>query len=152
MSARSAGERLQRRGRIFRILFWAAAIAAIVLAILFVRCGGGWGLGLGGGKGRGVATGKGDGEGTGKARPAADRAPLRCQVRVDGTGLSLDGKPSSIPAAVTACKATAGADVLVAGDARQGTWDELRAALDAAGIPSLVRGAVTTPPAADAGP
>ncbi len=140
----SARERARRRRRIGRLLFWLLAIGAIVAAIMLVRCGGGWGFG----DGKGLGGGKGKGPGAGAATGTASgvMAPARCQLRVDATGVSLDGKLISIPAAVAACKTTTGADVLIT-DALQGTWDELRAALDAAGVPSLVRGATDPPPA-----
>lgn len=143
----SARERARRRRRIGKLLFWLLAIAAIVLAIMLVRCGGGFGFGdgkdLSGGKGKGPSDGSG-----GKA--SGVMAPARCQLRVDAAGVSLDGKLTTVAAAVAACKATTGADVLVT-DALQGTWDELRAALDAAGVPSLVRGAAAPPAPANSG-
>ena len=79
-----------------------------------------------------------------------DAAPPRCQLRVDGEGVALDGRPASVAEAVTACTAAGAADVLVTGDAVQGTWDELRAALDGAGVKTFVRGAPA--PAPDAAP
>lgn len=144
----SARERARRRRRIARVVFWLAAIAALILAIMLVRCGGGFGFGDG--KGLGGGTGKGPAEGkAGKAQGLT--APARCQLRVDATGVRLDGTATTIPAAVAACRKTTGADVFVVGDARQGTWEELRAALAAADVPSLVRGAAADPPpAADA--
>ncbi|HUQ08238.1 MAG TPA: hypothetical protein VM261_37345 [Kofleriaceae bacterium] len=156
--------RLKRRGRMGRLLFWAIAIAAIVAVFLIARCGGGFGfgkggLGVGGGSSKGVLGQQGSGTGTGTGREVA---PARCMVRVDGTGIQIDGKPSTVDEVIAACKvATAGADVVVAGDARQGTWEELRAALDANGIASLVRGAgapvvpdagIAAPAAPDSGP
>jgi hypothetical protein len=146
---RSARERARRRRRVARVLFWLGVIVALVLAIMLIRCGGGFGFG----DGKGLGGGKGKGPGAGSAGPGAGiMAPARCQVRVDAAGVSLAGEPTTIAAAVAACRATTGADVLIT-DARQGTWDELRAALDAAGIPSLVRGATAPPPASvDAGP
>jgi hypothetical protein len=144
----SARERARRRRRLARLLFWLGAIGALVLAVMLVRCGGGFGFG----DGKGLGGGKGKGPSSGSAGQAAGAlAPARCQLRVDAAGVSLAGKPTTIAAAVTACGATTGADVLIT-DARQGTWDELRAALDAAGIPSLVRGAAAPSPPVDARP
>ncbi len=147
MSRGEASQRLRRRGRIGRLLFWAFAIAAIVAVILLAKCGGGFGLGKGGaglGSGRALKTETGSGTGTGTGS-------ARCMVRVDGTGITMDGKVAAVSEVVTACKAAAaGADVIVAGDARQATWEELRAALDAAGVASLVRGA-GAPVTVDAG-
>lgn len=153
MSRGEASQRLRRRGRVGRLLFWMFAIAAIVAVFLIAKCGGGFGFGKGGmglGKGRSLSSGSGPGAGTGAGTGSA-AAPARCMVRVDGTGITVEGKPASVAEVVTACKAaTAGADVIVAGDARQATWEELRAALDAAGIASLIRGA-GAPVTVDAG-
>jgi hypothetical protein len=155
VSRGEASQRLKRRGSMGRLLFWLVAIAAIVAVFLIARCGGGFGfgkggLGVGGGSSQGVlgerGTGSGAGTGTG-----GDVAPARCMVRVDGSGVSVAGKPATVDEVIAACKAaTAGADVIVAGDARQGTWEELRTALDANGIASLVRGA-GAPVTADGG-
>lgn len=149
-----ASQRLRRRGRLGRIFFWAFAIGAIAAVFLIAKCGGGFGfgkggLGLGGGSGVRLGQGKGSGHGSGPGSgPSAGSdtgsaaAPARCMVRVDATGITVAGKPATVSEVVAACKtATAGADVIVAGDARQATWEELRGALDAAGIASLVRGA-----------
>jgi hypothetical protein len=142
MSMGEASQRLRRRGRLGRLLFWAFAIGAIVAVFLIARCGGGFGFGKGGmglGKGHSLKSGSGSGAGTSTGAAAA---PARCMVRVDGAGITVDGRPAPVADVVAACKkATAGADVIVAGDARQATWEELRAALDANGIASLVRGA-----------
>lgn len=147
MSRGEASQRLKRRSRIGRLLFWMFAIAAIAAVIWLAKCGGGFGFGKGGfglGSGRSLTSG-GAGSGTGAGAgtvTGSTAAPARCMVRVDGTGLTVEGKAATVAEVVTACKtATAGADVIVAGDARQATWEELRAALDAAGIASLIRGA-----------
>lgn len=147
MSEREASERLRRRRRRRRLIFWILALGAIVAAVVLIRCGGGFGLGRGkGGAGEGERRGLRGGAERGGG-PAA--APARCAVRVDASGVSLGGAQATVAAVVTACQATSGADVVVAGDARQGTWDELRGALEAGGVPVLVRGAGAPP--ADAG-
>ena len=140
---RSAPERLSRRDRLRRALFWIAVGAALVLALVLVQCGGGFGLGGGGGSGVGGgrrAIGTSDGSGSGAAIP-------RCALRVDATGIALDDRAVSIADAVAACHRAGGAEVLVTGDARQGTWDALRAALDAAAIAFHTRGAGAPPDA-----
>jgi hypothetical protein len=155
MSHGEASVRLKRRGRLGRLLFWVCAIAAIVAVFLLGKCGGGFGLGkgkggLGGGSSKGVLGAKGSGAATGSGS-GSEAAPARCMVRVDGTGITVGGKVATVEEVIVACKAaTAGADVIVAGDARQATWEELRAALDANGIASLVRGA-GAPVTGDAG-
>lgn len=123
-----------RRFRWGRLLVVGAIVAAAVLAFLYLQCGSGWGFGPGSGKG----------EGKGSARPAVstplDAAVPRCQLRVDAAGVALEGKPVEIAAAVAACDKAGAADVVVTGDARQGQWDQLKAALDGAGVKSFVRG------------
>jgi hypothetical protein len=157
MSRGEASVRLKRRGRLGRLLFWACAIGAIVAVFLLGKCGGGFGFGkggfgFGGGSAKGVLGAKGSGSATGSGTgTGSNTAPARCVVRVDGTGITMAGKVATVDEVITACKAaTSGADVIVAGDARQATWEELRAALDANGIASLVRGA-GAPVTGDAG-
>ena len=121
-------EARRRRRKMMFLLVWAALIA---LAIYFVRCGGGWGLG--GGKGAGKGAGAGSGIGS-SAQPA------RCTIRVSGEGIFVDGAKKTRDDAVAYCKKTDGAMVTVTGDARQGDWDELRAALQAVGVKLYLRG------------
>jgi hypothetical protein len=104
-------------------------------AIMFVRCGTGWGVG--GGKGDGV----GDGNGAGKAKGSGSAAQQqRCTVRVAADGIFVDGAKKTRDEAVKLCKKTEGAMVTVTGDARQGDWDELRAALQAVRVKIYIRG------------
>ena len=128
--AKDVAKQLDRRRFRRRVLFLAAFVGAIVIAVLYLTCGRGWGIG---------GAGKGEGSGPGTATPAADAGPRRCAIRVTATGLIVDGKPAARDAAVAACKGTEGADVVVTGDARQGDWDDLRAALEAAGIPIFTK-------------
>ena len=120
-------DRRRRRRRRMFLLVWALLIA---LAILYVRCGGGWGLG-----------GSGGGKGPGTAAPgsAQTEGPTRCTVRVSSEGITVDGKKVTPDAAVARCKQTEGALITVTGDARQGDWDDLRTALEAAGVPIFKR-------------
>src|SRR5262249_11372601 len=86
----------------------------------------GSGLGLGGG---------GD-----EADPSSVRSltgPRRCAIRVAPAGITVDGKPMSRDEAVAACKATAGADAVITGDAREGDWRALRAARETAGVKDI---------------
>jgi hypothetical protein len=126
--AKDVAKQLDRRQRRRRVLFLGGAIGALVLAVLYLRCGRGWGLG-----------GKGPGSGTGSAAVVADAGPLRCTIRVAAHGLTVDGKPATRDEAVAACKATTGADVIVTGEARQGDWDALRGALEAAHVAVYVK-------------
>lgn len=128
--ATEVAKQLDRRRFRRRMLLLGAIGAAIVLAITYLTCGQGFGLG---GKGKGKGEGSGAGSGSGVAA-IVDAAPARCAVRVHAKGITVDGKDVTPEQAVAACKATTGADVVVTGDARQGDWDALRAALEAAGV------------------
>ena len=119
--AKDVAKQLDRRQVRRKLLIWALVIGAIVAAILFLTCGRGWGIG-----------GAGKGEGSGSATPA-DAGPKRCAIRVTATGITLDGVAATRDAIVTACTG-ATADVVVTGDARQGDWEELKAALERANI------------------
>ena len=132
----------------------------IVMGLAYLRCGGA-GFGFGGGGG---GLGKQSNEPTRVAQPLVGEPspsdpgapktpagePVRCQLRLDGGGLWQLGATGqeqvALAAAVKECKRAGGADVVVTGDARQGAWDELRAALDAEGVPSFVRGGGATAP------
>ena len=91
---------------------------------MYATCGKGWGLG-----GRGT----GDGDGSGKA-PVVDAGPRRCSILVAAEGIQVDGVTMTRADAVTKCKDTTGADVIVTGDAREGDWTALETALRAAKI------------------
>lgn len=144
------------RRRVRRLVLWGGLAALVILILLYARCRGG--LGLGGGTSSGALRGSAATATALDAAPAAasaadagtDAAPPRCQVRVDAQGVTLDGKPATVDAAIAACRTAGAADVLVTGDAVQGTWDQLRTGLEAAGVKTFVRGAPT--PATDAGP
>src|SRR5256885_16552472 len=96
-------------------------VAAVAVAIYFMSCNGHGGPGLS------------------ASSSAGSAIPKRCDVRVAATGITVDGKPATRAEAVTICKNRPGADVVVTGDARQGDWDDLRAAFDASGIAVYVR-------------
>ena len=117
-------DRIHRRRRLLILGGWAVLV---ILAALYLRCGRGWGLG----------GGRGSGAGSGSAAANAPAVPHHCQVRVTAKGLELEGKPSTQGTIVTSCPQ--GADVVVTGDARQGDWDALKAALDAAHVPVFAR-------------
>jgi hypothetical protein len=123
---RDVAKQLDRRRMRRRMTIWGALLALIVAAAGYLRCGSGFGLGTG--------TGTGKESGSARARVTAAR---RCALRVAPAGITVDGKPMSRDDAVAACKATAGADVVVTGDAREGDWQALRAALVAAGIDDI---------------
>jgi hypothetical protein len=118
--ARDVATELARRMRRRRLVGLGAAIGLVVLAVFYLTCGRGWGLG---GPGTGKRTG------TGVAAAVADAGPRVCTVRVTATGLVVDGKPATRDEVVAACRATTGAEIFITGDARQGDWDDLHAAL-----------------------
>jgi hypothetical protein len=115
-------KQLERRARRRRLGVLGAVGAAVAAAILYLRCGSGWGTG---------GAGPGNGPGVGRTEPAA---PKRCAIRVTAKGLIVDGKPATRDDAVATCKTTGRALVIVAGDAREGDWTELEQALQAAHV------------------
>ncbi len=130
--ARDVAKQLDRRRMRRKLGWWTAVLALLVAAALYLRFGGGFGLGLGG-------LGKGSGSAGGPGSAHTLTAPRRCAIRVTASGIIVDGKPMPRDEAVDACKATAGADVVVTGDARQGDGDALLDALKAAGVPAFLR-------------
>lgn len=119
--AKDVAKQLDRRQRRRKLVVLGGWVAVVVLAALYLRCGRGWGLGGKGGDGSGTATG--------------GPVERRCAIRVTHAGVAVDGKPMAKVAAVAACAATHGADVVVTGDAREGDWNELRLALVDAKVP-----------------
>lgn len=128
--AKDVASEIESRRRRRRMLFLLTWLVGIILAVLYLRCGSGWGIG-GKGKGEGKGAGSGSAQTTG---------PKRCVVRIDAKGVRVDGKQMKRAEAVAACKQTEGALVTVTGDARQGDWDDLRTALEAAGVQIFTRG------------
>lgn len=119
--AKALHKRMRRR----KLAFFGIGAALIAALVYFVTCGHGFGLG-GQGKGSGVGPG---------VVAASDAGPTRCTVRVDKTGYSVDGKASATrDDVVSACKKPGAAEVTVTGDAVEGSWTELKAALDAAHV------------------
>ena len=119
-------ERRRRGRRRVLALFW---LVVILGALVYLRCGEGFGLG-----GSGIGTGKGTGVET-----KVPTNPVRCVVRVSAEGITVDGKLMKTHEAVAACRKTDGALVTVTGDARQGDWDELRVAFEAARVKIFTR-------------
>jgi hypothetical protein len=113
-------KQLERRARRRRVVVLGGFGALVAAALLYLRCGNGWGTG---------GAGPGNGSGTGQAAAAH-----RCTIRVTAKVIIVDGKPATRDAAVATCKATAGALVIVAGDAREGDWTDLEHALQAAHV------------------
>lgn len=128
-SAKEIAKQLDRRQMRRKLLVLGLVVVAIIAAITYLTCGQGFGLG---GKGKGSGSGAGSGPGS---AAVVDAGPRRCAVRVDAAGTHVDGNAATPDQIVATCKTTTGADVTVTGDARQGDWDALRAALEAAEIP-----------------
>lgn len=82
-------------------------------------------------RGDGGGLGGSGGAGALASPPAAPRAP--CRVRIDDTGISVDGAPVDVAGAVTACRGRV-AELLATGAARQGTVDDVVRALGDAGV------------------
>jgi hypothetical protein len=73
-----------------------------------------------------------DDGGATEAAPAPPPPP--CSLRLDAKGLTADGTPIDIPAAVTKCQAAGRADLVIADDAPSTVSADLAAAFNAAGI------------------
>jgi hypothetical protein len=124
--AKDVATQLDRRRTRRRTLFGTAVAGLIALAVMYARCGSGWGLG---------GTGGGGGTGSGTSIVARPESGVRrCEVRVGPGHITVDGKPATRDQALEICRHTAGADVVITGDARHGDWADLETALKAAKI------------------
>jgi hypothetical protein len=119
--ARDVAVEIDRRRMRRRLTLWTALLGLVAAGAMYLRCGGGTGLGLGGG---GFT---GDGE------PRSAVGEVRCTIRMSTRGFTVDGRTMSREAAIAACKAASGVDVIPAGDVRHGDTEEFRAALIKAG-------------------
>ena len=124
-------DRRQRRRKVIMLGVWGALIVA---AIVYLRCGRGWGLG---GKGSGTGSGSGTAAGTGTGSGSGSGS---CQVRVAAEGTTVDGKTETVSGAVKRCKKSGHAEVVVTGDVREGAWKELCDALVTAKVAISVHG------------
>ena|SRR5688572_17614771 len=138
----------EKRGRPRRFFNWiiilaaAALIAGIILGWRY--CGrGGKGAGVGGGSGVGTGGGTSTGIGPGEQPGAGSKSgtaagtgatPTACQLRLDQSGLTLDGKPTTTEKAVEACAKIGEADIHVAGSMPYGAVEDLEKALRARGV------------------
>lgn len=135
--------RRQQRSTGGRLVIWAFVLGLLVAALMYLRCGEGFGFGPGGGEDGDDE--KGEAKQDEMTRAVGGEPARRCQLRLDAKGVTLDGKSVEIDAAVAACKKAGGAELTTTGDAVFGTQEELKAALDRAGVPVLVRDPVTPP-------
>lgn len=134
----------QRRFRPVLMLFLLGVVAFIMY---YLRCGSGLGLGPGDGTGDGARerVDRGDQEPS-DVRPALGEAGARrCRLRLDRSGLTLDGQAITVTKAVAACKKAGGAELTPTGDAVYGQLQEVREALDRAGVEVFERSPATVP-------
>jgi hypothetical protein len=127
-SAREVAKHIDRRQVRRRVLLWLLLLVTIIFAIVYFRCGSGWGVG---------GRGKGDGDGPGSVKGLAvidDAAPNQCELTLAPEGILLAGAKVSRDDAVAACKAAGRAMVIVTGNTVQADWDALKAALEAAKV------------------
>lgn len=113
---------------------------ALLLAWLFRSCPGlGPGLGLGTGKDdpgthdKPPATTSGDARTAPPGDAGAEKARA-CMLELTSDGLFVDGKDAPIAEAVRICRMAGKAHLQVTGGARVGTYEELKAALEEAGV------------------
>lgn len=70
-----------------------------------------------------------------KKKPAGQpRTDAPCALKLDAAGLTVDGTRADVPGAVTRCKASGRADLVVASDAPAGALAQLTGALQGAGV------------------
>lgn len=70
-----------------------------------------------------------------KKKPSGPpRTAAPCALKLDAAGLTVDGGRADVPGAVTRCKATGRADLVVASDAPAGALAQLTGALQGAGV------------------
>jgi hypothetical protein len=128
-------------------------LGLVGVLMYYMRCGEGFGIAPGGGDGTGSRSeaervDRGTDESPADVRPAVGesaRPPRRCRLRLDASGLTLEGRPSTIDEAVDACKRSGGAELTPTGDAVYGELQKVRQALDRAGVEVFVRDTTTAP-------
>jgi hypothetical protein len=123
-TAKQIAKHVDRRQLRRKLVLVALLVAAIVAAILYGTCGRGWGLG-----------GDGPGSGGGGDHPAVvDAGVAQCELRLAPDGITIDGAKVTRDKAIEVCKPAGRAVVTVTNTTVQGDWDDLRTALEAAGI------------------
>ena len=123
--SKNVAKELDRRQRRRKMTWWAVWAALIAAAVMYLRCGNGWGTGDGEGS-------AGKGSGSSKITSTnAGSGEKRCAIRVASDGTTMAGKPATAKQIIEKCKAV---DVVVTGDAREGEWKQVCGALDAAHV------------------
>jgi hypothetical protein len=145
----------QRPKRRFRTFFMVLLLGVVGFIMYAIQCGDG--LGFGPGSGTGTGTGDDDRDRVDRGekpepeasdvRPAVgdSSGPRRCRLRLDASGLTLDGRTSTVEDAVSACKKAGGAELTPTGDAVYGQLQKVREALDRAGVEVFERSPGTVP-------
>ncbi len=103
-------------------------------ALVWLVLRGGDGFGLGG-------NGKGTGEGAPTSAPAPSVPAPPLQIRVDASGVTVDGQPTDIGRATALTKARGACEVIVTGSAAYGVASTLLVALRTTGATISVKGA-----------
>src|SRR5215831_8572756 len=132
VSAKQVAKELDKRMRRRKLTWLGVWATLITLAVLYLRCGQGWGLG---------GAGEGEGGSGASKRPNTTTSEKRCQLRIGANGITVDGKGANRATAVEACKQLGRAELYVAGDARHGDVLALQASLTAANIDTLLHDA-----------
>jgi len=99
---------------------------ALLLSLLWH--GKGWSVGKRDDDGRSA----GDAHGVGTGASASPPPP--CRVRIDGSGLQLDGAPADLPTVTDRCRAAGSAEVRATGAAITGVVAAVVQTLQAAGV------------------
>lgn len=120
----------------------ALAGGVIAAALIYLECDGTLGV-VGNGTGpRGSDSAEDTGDAPSDRAASADasaEAAARCQLRLDRAGLTMSGEPVAVDGAVDACERAGAADFVVTGDARYGTFENIRDALEDAGVEVYLR-------------
>jgi hypothetical protein len=136
---RDVAKQIDRRRVKRRLTLWTFLLAVVAAAAGYLRCGHGLGLG-----GFGIGDG-GDGSRGDQGEVHRVDGPVRCAIRVSAEGFTVARKRVSRDEAVAACKGAAAVDVYRTGDARTGDPEELRNALDRAGVKDIAMHPVPQP-------
>ncbi len=123
-------ERKRKGGRFVALL--AILVAAVVA--LYARCGEFFGFDVGDGSDTTMPPGE-----PAELPEASDAAVVAeelppCELRIDATGLMMEGEAITDEAALEACKPSGRAILRVTGDTRYGELERVRAFLEAAAI------------------
>jgi hypothetical protein len=120
----------RRHVRVTSIISLGALVAVIGLILGWWRCG--WGRGGGEGTGNPESPAPDATSATAEAT-ASDVPAVPCVLRLDSSGLTVDGKSTDVAGAVAACRGR-DAQIHVVGDVPFGRFDEVKRAFEAAKI------------------